>query len=315
MLRLVATRTLFAFASLVVVSALIFWCVEGLPGDAASRILGRDATPEGLALLRHKLHLDLPAAQRYGEWLWHALRGDFGVSLAANRPVLDYVWSRAANTSELAGLVLLLYTPLSIVLGIWTAISRGRAVDHIASILVILGMCVPEFVVGIVLIVVFALTLHWFPPLALIDRADSIGSFLRMLFLPALTLTIAMTAYAVRMMRENLIDVLDSGYVQMARLKGLPRWRVLVRHALPSALGPAINVTALNIAWLMGGIVVVETVFSFPGLGRLLIDAIDLKDIPVILAVSLLLTAVYIFCNLVADIAVLLLNPKLRHGV
>jgi peptide/nickel transport system permease protein len=184
----------------------------------------------------------------------------------------------------------------------------------VASVLVILGMCVPEFVVGIALIAIFAMTLHWFPPLALIDRAHSFGSFVRMLFLPAVTLTIAMTAYAVRMMRENLIEVLDSGYVQMARLKGLPRWRVLLWHALPSALGPAINVTALNIAWLMGGIVVVETVFNFPGLGRLLIDAIDLKDIPVILGVSLLLTAVYILCNLLADIAVLLLNPKLRHA-
>lgn len=314
MLRLVATRIAFAVISLAVVSALIFWAVEWLPGDAASRILGRDATPEGLTLLRHKLHLDLSAPQRYLEWLGDAVRGDFGVSLAANRPVLGYVWSRAANTTELAGLVLLFYVPLSIGLGIWTAMSRGRAVDTIASVLVILGMCVPEFVVGIVLIVVFALMLRWFPPLALIDRADSLASLLRMLFLPAVTLTIAMTAYAVRMMRENLIEVLDSGYVQMARLKGLPRWRVLIRHALPSALGPAINVTALNVAWLMGGIIVVETVFSFPGLGRLLIDAIDLKDIPVILAVSLLLTAVYVFCNLVADIAVLLLSPKLRHA-
>jgi peptide/nickel transport system permease protein len=314
MLRLIATRIAFALVALVAVSALIFWCVEWLPGDAASRILGRDATPEVLAVLRHKLHLDVSAPQRYFQWLGGVMRGDLGTSLAANQPVLNYLWSRAANTSELAGFVLVLYTPLSIVLGIWTAMARGRAVDNIASILVILGMCVPEFVVGIALIAIFAMTLHWFPPLALIDRAHSFGSFVSMLFLPAMTLTIAMTAYAVRMMRENLIEVLDSGYVQMARLKGLPRWRVLVFHALPSALGPALNVTALNIAWLMGGIVVVETVFDFPGLGRLLIDAIDLKDIPVILAVSMLLTAVYIFCNLVADIAVLLLNPKLRHA-
>lgn len=312
--RLVATRVVFALVSLIVVSAMIFWCVEWLPGDAASRILGRDATPDGLALLRQKLHLDVPAPRRYLEWLGGAVRGDFGFSLAADRPVLDYVWSRTANTMELAGLVLLLYTPLSIALGLWTAMSRGRAVDNVVSVLVILGMCVPEFVVGIVLIVVFALTLHWFPPLALVDRADSVWSLLRMLFLPAVTLTIAMTAYAVRMMRENLIEVLDSGYVQMARLKGLPRWRVLLRHALPSALGPAINVTALNVAWLMGGIVVVETVFNFPGLGRLLIDAIDLKDVPVVLAVSVLLTSVYILCNLIADVAVLLLNPKLRHA-
>jgi peptide/nickel transport system permease protein len=314
MLRLIATRIAFALLGLVAVSALIFWCVEWLPGDAASRILGHDATPELLAQLRHKLHLDVPAPERYLHWLGGVMRGDFGVSLAADQPVLTYLGPRAENTGELALFVLLLYTPLSIGLGLWTAMSRGRAVDTVASVLVILGMCVPEFVVGIALIAIFAMTLHWFPPLALIDRAHSFGSFVRMLFLPAVTLTIAMTAYAVRMMRENLIEVLDSGYVQMARLKGLPRWRVLLWHALPSALGPAINVTALNIAWLMGGIVVVETVFNFPGLGRLLIDAIDLKDIPVILGVSLLLTAVYILCNLLADIAVLLLNPKLRHA-
>ncbi len=175
-------------------------------------------------------------------------------------------------------------------------------------------MCVPEYVVGILLTMVFALALPWFPPLALIDQVHDLAGLLRVLFLPAVTLTAAMTAYAVRLMRENLIDVLDSGYVQMARLKGLPRWRVLLWHALPNALGPALNVTALNIAWLMGGIVVVETVFNFPGLGRLLVDSISLKDVPVILAASLLLTVVYILCNLAADIASLLLNPKLRAG-
>jgi peptide/nickel transport system permease protein len=312
MARLILSRVALALVSLLAVSVILFWCVEWLPGDTATRILGRDATAASLAVLRQKLHLDLPASARYLRWLVAVLHGDFGTSLVADRPVLDYVWGRAANTLTLAAFVLALYLPLSLGLGLWTAVARGRAADHVVSILVIFGMCVPEFVVGIVLTIIFALMLPWFPPLALIDQAHGFLDLLHILFLPAVTLTAAMTAYAVRLMRESLIDVLDSGYVQMARLKGLPRRRVLLRHALPNALGPALNVTALNIAWLMGGIVVVETVFNFPGLGRLLVDAISLKDIPVILAASLLLTVVYVLCNLLADIASLLLNPKLR---
>lgn len=312
MARLILSRSALALVSLLAVSIIIFWCVEWLPGDTATRILGRDATMESLAVLRQKLHLDLPASVRYLRWLAGVVRGDFGMSLVADRPVLDYVWGRAANTLTLAAFVLALYTPLSVALGLWTAVSRGRTADHVMSILVIIGMCVPEYVVGIVLTMVFALALPWFPPLALIDQVHDFLGLLHVLFLPAVTLTAAMTAYAVRLMRENLIDVLESGYVQMARLKGLPGWRVLLWHALPNALGPALNVTALNIAWLMGGIVVVETVFNFPGLGRLLVDSISLKDIPVILAASLLLTTVYILCNLAADIASMVLNPRLR---
>jgi peptide/nickel transport system permease protein len=313
MLRLVLMRAAFAAFSLLIVSAIIFWCVEWLPGDLASRMLGREATAEQIEVLRHKLHLDQPTTQRYMRWLGDALHGNLGTSLAADRPVFEYVWPRALNTLRLATLALLIYIPLSIALGLWTALSRGGPADNAISIAVIIGMCVPEYVVGIFLIVLLAVGLHWFPPLALVDQAQGWWSLIHMLFLPALTLTIAMTAYAVRMMRDNLIEVLESGYVQMARLKGLPAHRVLLRHALPSALGPAINVTALNVAWLLGGIVVVETVFSFPGLGRLLVDAIELKDTPVVLAVSLLLTSLYILCNLAADIGVLLLNPKLRH--
>lgn len=312
MARLILSRSALALVSLLAVSIIIFWCVEWLPGDTATRILGRDATAESLAVLRQKLQLDLPASVRYLHWLAGVLRGDLGMSLVADRPVLDYVWGRAANTLTLAAFVLALYTPLSLVLGLWTAVSRGKLSDHVVSILVIFGMCVPEYVVGILLMIIFALTLPWFPPLALIDQVHDFFGLLHFLFLPAVTLTAAMTAYAVRLMRENLIDVLESGYVQMARLKGLPRWRVLLWHALPNAVGPALNVTALNIAWLMGGIVVVETVFNFPGLGRLLVDSVGLKDVPVILAASLLLTVVYILCNLAADIASMLLNPKLR---
>lgn len=312
MTRMVLTRLGMALLSLLAVSAIIFWCVEFLPGDTAERILGRNATPESLALLREKLHLDLSGGERYLRWLTALLSGDLGTSLVADRPVVDYIASRIANTALLSGFALLLYIPVSIALGVVTAIYRGRFADHAISMIVLIFMCLPEFVIGILLISVFAIKLAWLPPLALIGQAQSFGQLVELIALPTITIVAAMSAYAVRMMRESLIEVLDSSYVLMARLKGLPRWRVLLFHALPNALGPAINITALNIAWMIGGVVVVEAVFEFPGIGRLMVDSISNKDVPVVLAISMVMTAAYIATNLVADILVILLNPKLR---
>lgn len=312
MARMVLTRIGTALVSLLAVSAVIFWCVELLPGDAAERILGRNATPESLALLREKLHLDLSAGERYLRWLTSMLSGDLGTSLVAERPVGDYIASRIAATALLSGFALLVYIPVSIALGAVTAIFHGRLADHAVSAIVLIFMCLPEFVIGILLISVFAIKLAWLPPLALIGQAQSFGQLVELMALPTLTIVAAMSAYAVRMMRESLIEVLDSSYVLMARLKGMPTWRVLLFHALPNALGPAINITALNVAWMIGGVVVVEAVFEFPGIGRLMVDSISHKDVPVILAVSMVMTGAYVATNLVADILVVLLNPKLR---
>lgn len=312
MSRMVLTRIGMALVSLLAVSAIIFWCVELLPGDAAERILGRNATRASLALLRERLHLDLPAAERYGRWLAALLSGDLGTSLVADRPVLGYIASRLANTALLSGFALILYIPVSIALGVITATRRGRPADHAISAIVLVFMCLPEFVIGILLISVFAIKLAWLPPLALLSQAQSFGQLLALITLPTITIVAAMSAYAVRMMRESLIEVLESSYVLMARLKGLPAWRVLLFHALPNALGPAINITALNVAWMIGGVVVVEAVFEFPGIGRLMVDSIGHKDMPVVLAVSMIMTGAYIATNLVADILVILLNPKLR---
>ena len=312
MSRMVLTRIGMAFISLLAVSAIIFWCVELLPGDAAERILGRNATPESLALLREKLNLHLSAGERYLHWLASLLSGDFGTSLVADRPVLDYISGRIANTALLSGLALLVYIPVSITLGVITAIYRGKFADHTISVIVLVFMCLPEFVIGILLISIFAIKLGWLPPLALIGQAKGVGDLLQLIALPTITIVAAMSAYAVRMMRESLIEVLDSSYVLMARLKGLPTWRVLLFHALPNVLGPAINITALNVAWMIGGVVVVEAVFEFPGIGRLMVDSISHKDVPVILAISMVMTGAYIATNLVADILVILLNPKLR---
>lgn len=312
MTKLILTRFLIALVSLLAVSAIIFWCVELLPGDAAERLLGRDATAASLAVMREKLHLNISGDGRYLIWLKSMLSGDFGNSLIADRPVVEYISSRIANTALLAGFTLLFYIPISLSLGVITAVYRNRFADHAISIIILIFMCLPEFVIGIVLISIFAIKLAWLPPLALIGQAQNFFDLLKLIALPALTIVAAMTAYAVRMMRESLIEVLDSNYVLMARMKGMPQWRVLLFHALPNALGPAINITALNVAWMIGGVVVVESVFEFPGIGRLMVDAIGQKDAPVILAISMVMTTTYILINLVAYILVILLNPKLR---
>ncbi|TMI79674.1 MAG: ABC transporter permease [Bacillati bacterium ANGP1] len=312
LIRLVASRIVISLFSLLVVSWAIFWAVEWLPGDTAARVLGREASAESVRVLRARLHLADPPLVRYGHWLEHFVQGDWGESLAADRPVVRYVFPRLRNTLILAGLALGLYLILSLTIGVVTALFHGQVLDTWLSVLTLVGMSMPEFVVGILLVLVFAVAVPLFPPLALMDQVKTFPGLLYTLSLPILTLTAAMTAYAVRMMRDNLIEVLESDYVQMATLKGLPRVRVVLRHALPNALGPALNVTALNIAWLMGGVVVVETVFNFPGLGRLLVDSISFHDVPVIEAIAVVLASVYMLANLVADVLVLVLNPRLR---
>jgi peptide/nickel transport system permease protein len=310
--RLVLARLGLALLTLLAVSLVIFWTVELLPGDPATRILGQGASPERAQVLREQLRLDEPAHERYLLWLGDFVRGDWGDSLVARRPVTDYVLPRLENTLILAGAALALYIPLSLLLGIVTAVFRERRFAAWLSAAVLVGTAVPEFVVGILLLLVFAVLLPWFPPLALIDDAGSVQELLHMLVLPAVTLTAAMTAYAVRMMQGSLVGVLESDYVRMATLKGLSRRRVILRHALPNALGPALRVTVLNIAWLIGGVVLVEVIFTFPGIGQLLIDSIRLLDTPVIEAIALIMAAVYILANLGADIVAAALNPRLR---
>jgi len=311
-LRIVLSRLVLSLVTLLVVSLIVFWAVEWLPGDAATRSLGRFASEERVEIVRRQMRLDDPPALRYWNWLRGFVRGDWGTSLVAGRAVTDYILPRLQNTLILAACSLALYVPLSLILGILTAVFRGSIVDTSLSVLTLAGMAVPEFVVGIILVVLFAVAFPIFPPVALMDRVDSFAELVHTLALPAATLTLAMVAYAVRMMRDSLIQVMESDYVRMAVLKGMPRRRVILRHALPNALGPAINVTALNIAWLIGGVVVVETVFNYPGIGRLLVDAIGYQDMPVIEAIAMILSGVFVLANLWADAVIVALNPRLR---
>ncbi len=313
-LRLFLPRIVLSAITLLVLSLVIFWAVEWLPGDPATRILGRDATPARVAQLRHLMHLDDPPLVRYTRWLTGFAQGDWGNSLVASRAVMDFVVPRLRNTMILAGLALALYVPLSLILGIVTAVYRQRAFATWLLVVALIGTSVPEFVVGILLMLAFAVALPWFPPVAMIDRVRSIPELLHTLTLPTLTLTAAMTAYAVRMMQSSLLSVLESEYVRMATLKGLPRSRVVLRHALPNALGPALRVTALQIAWLIGGVVLVEAVFTYPGIGTLLVESIRVLDTPVIEAIAMILATIYVLANFGADLFSGLLNPRLRSN-
>lgn len=313
--RLIARRLLLAVVSILIVSTIVFWVVALMPGDTAERILGRDATPAALQALRLQLHLDQPAILRYGHWLAGLLQGDLGLSLTANRPVLPYVAERLENTLILAGIALIMHVPLSIGLGLLLAsVRRDGAIDVAISTAVLFGMSIPEFVVAIGLIAIFSTDLNWLPPLALIDQAQSFTDVLVMLAIPAVALNLAITAYVVRQIRGSMIAVMESDYVRMARLRGLSVTRILFVHALPSALGPTINAIALNTAWLVGGIVAIETVANYPGLGRLLVEAISTHDVPMIQGAAMCLSAVYIAVNLAADVMSLILNPRLRYS-
>jgi peptide/nickel transport system permease protein len=311
---MLCTRILLSILTLFIVSIIIFAIMEVLPGDVATRVLGRDATPAALAMLRAKLHLDDPAIVRYFNWLGGILRGDFGNALTSARPITEIVAPRLFNTVFLSIYAFVIYIPLSLVPALIQASRRDRQVDHVISVVNLVLLSVPDFLLGTLLLVAFCVAIPILPAVSLVDGSSTPFQYFRAMTLPAITLAIAMAIAAVRMLRDNLIEVLDSEYVRMAELKGLPTRAVLLRHALPNALVPTLNVTAINLGYLIGGVVIVEKVFSYPGFGRLLVDALQLRDIPLIEVTVLIAAAVYVGANLLADLGAILLNPRLRSG-
>jgi peptide/nickel transport system permease protein len=309
---LIVKRLGTAVVTLLVVSAIVFFFTSVLPGDIAERVLGHESTPQQREIFRERLHLNRPVYDRYGSWIGGVLHGNLGRSLVNDETVSANIGSAARNTLFLSVFAFLLYVPVTLVLATLGAVFRGKPVDSAISVITLVGLSIPDFVLGTLLIFVFAVKLSVVPALSIVNPGDSLFARLDATVLPAVTLMVAMAVYAIRMLRDNLIDVLDSEYVRMATLKGVPRWRVVCRHALPNAVGPALNVTALNLTYLIGGVVVVETVFSYPGLGKMLVDAISVRDVPVVEAIALLAAAVYILANLVADVLALLANPRLR---
>jgi peptide/nickel transport system permease protein len=312
--RLIAQRLALAVGTLLIVSGLVFFFTSVLPGDIAERVLGRESTAQQRAIFREHLHLDQPVWERYGSWAGGVVQGDLGRSLVNDETVSSTIGGSAKNTLYLGVFAFLLYIPVTIVLATVAALFRGRLPDALISVVTLVGLSLPEFVLGTLLIFTFAVQLSLAPALSIVNPGDGFVAHLHTTVLPAVTLMVAMSVYAIRMLRDNLIDVLDSEYVRMAMLKGVPRWRVVLRHALPNAIGPALNVTALNLTYLIGGVVVVEEVFSYPGLGKLLVDSISIRDVPVVEAVALIASAVYILANLVADILAILANPRLRSS-
>lgn len=311
-LRLGLSRLLMALATLLLVSAIIFFAVEVLPGDIPRRILGREATPEALAMMRVKLNLDAPAIARYAQWLGNILQGNFGHSLLTRNTVIDILRPRLFNTLMLSLVAFALYVPLSIVPALIQAVRRDGRVDQAISIVTVLILSTPDFLLATLLLLCFAMLIPVLPPISLVDSGSNFGDYARAIVLPAVTLALLMATYGVRMLRDNLIEVLDSDHIRMAELKGLRRSRIILHHALPNALIPWLNVTALNLAFLVAGVVIVERVYGFPGFGSMLVDALQIRDVPVIEACALISATIYIVGNLLADIGAMILNPRLR---
>jgi len=311
--EMIAKRLGLGILTLWLVSVVIFFSVELLPGDIAEEILGQSATPETLAALRTELGLDRTALVRYFDWLWDFTRGDFGVSLANGRDISEILVFRFSNTLFLAAYAALIAIPFAITLGILVALYRETIFDRIANIVTLSFISFPEFFIAYILILLLSVKLGWFPSLANVSEGTTFLQRLDLLFLPALTLTLVVMAHMMRMTRAAIVNLLAMPYVEMAVLKGVSPIRLLVVHALPNALSPIINVVALNLAFLITGVVLVEVVFVYPGLGQLLVDSVSKRDIPVVQASCLAFAMTYILLNLTADVLSIATNPRLMH--
>jgi peptide/nickel transport system permease protein len=302
--------------TLFLVSIVIFAATQALPGDAARAVLGRDATPESVAALRVQLHLNQPVVSQYTHWLGGLLTGDLGRSLVANEPVTKLIGERIENSAFLMLLAASISIPLAIVLGSAAARRRDSAFDHVSSVILLTLAALPEFVIAIALVVLFGTTVfHVLPAVSLIPPGDHPWDHLQELVLPTTVLVLAVVPYIARIIRASMVEVLESDYVEMARLKGLSERTVLWRHALPNGIAPTIQVIALNIGYLAGGIVVVEAVFDYPGIGSAFVDAVSNRDIPTVQALAILLAAIYVALNVLADIATVLVSPRLRTSL
>ena len=312
MLRFLAVRTSLIALTLVTVSLVIFVITEILPGDAATRRLGQFATEQNLENLRAELGLDRPAAERYLRWIGGALQGDFGASLVQKRPVADIVLHRLWPSVHLAVFAFLVAVPSAVIAGIWAGVRADSRGDRVVSAVAMVGISLPEFVTGLLLMLLFSSTLGLLPSTSSIPRGGTPLTNPQILVLPTLTLTAVLFAYVMRMTRASVIEVMESHYVRTAILKGLPMRRVLYRHVVPNAMLPTISVVAANAGWLLGGLIIVENVFAYPGLGQLLLSSILTRDTPLLQAVTLIVAGTYAVGNLLADISYALLDPRIR---
>ncbi|MEA3290959.1 MAG: ABC transporter permease [Pseudomonadota bacterium] len=312
-LKIILKRLGLGLVTLFVISVIIFGAVELLPGDIAEAVLGQGATEENVAAMREQLGLDRPAPVRYLEWLKGAVVGDFGNSLVSQKPVSEAIGKRLSNTLFLAIYAAVIAVPIAISLGILVALYRNTIFDRVANVLTLTSISSPEFFLGYILILYLSVKGGYFPAIAKISEDMTFAEKLNRTFLPALTMVLVVVAHMMRMTRAAIINLLASPYVEMARLKGVPAWRVIVKHVLPNAWAPIINVVALNLAYLITGVVLVEVVFVYPGIGQLLVDSVTKRDFPVVQACCLIFAATFILLNLAADVGAILTNPRLRH--
>jgi peptide/nickel transport system permease protein len=313
MLRLIVRRLLFIVPTLFLVSLLIFVMEEVVPGDVGRTILGPYAPADRVAALDHQLGTDKPLPERYASWLGGFVTLRWGESPILQQQVFPVTMQRLWNSAQLAALALVIIIPLSIVLGIVAALRRDGILDRIITVTSLSLTVVPEFVSGVVLLVVFAVILKLFPVTAAAPPGSGPLTRIHYLILPAIPLMFVELGYIARMARAGMIEALDTAYVRTATLKGLPRRRVVLNHALRNAMAPTVAVIGTQIGWLVGGLVVVETLFNYPGIGKLMADSATFKDVRVLEATVLVVAAIYMLSNLTADVIVALLNPRVRH--
>ncbi len=311
--KMIATRLALGVLVLLAVSVIIFASVEALPGDIAVEILGQNATPEAVAAIRRDLGLDIPAIPRYLAWISGVVQGDFGNSLANQRPISELMGTRLSNTAFLAAFTAAISVPLALTLGILLALFRDTTGDRVTNASGLAAVSVPEFFLAYVLVYLFSSKLGWLPAISNINPDMTLLERMERTLLPAITLTLVVSAHMMRMTRTAIIDLLEAMYVEQAYLKGLSRRRVILVHALPNALTPIINVVMLNLAYLVVGVVVVEVVFVYPGLGQLMVDSVAARDVPVVQTCCLVFSATFVLLNLLADVLAQLTNPRLLH--
>lgn len=313
MTRLVLGRIGAALVSLLLVSMAVFAITALLPGDVAEELLGQAATPEAVAGLRTALGLDLPAPLRYLNWLGGLLRGDPGRSLVNNVPIARLIGSRLGNSLMLAAATAVVAVPVALTIGITAAMARGSLYDRVVSMLTLSVVSVPEFLVATAAVLVFAVHLRWLSALSAASDITSLGQVLRVFAMPVLSLSCVIVAQMVRLTRAAVIDQLQAPYVEMAVLKGASPVRVVLRHALPNAVGPIVNAVALSLSYLLGGVIIVEIIFNYPGIAKLMVDAVATRDMPLVQACAMIFCAAYLVLVTTADVIAIVANPRLRH--
>ncbi|WCM94891.1 ABC transporter permease [Acidovorax sp. NCPPB 2350] len=312
-LKLLAQRVLLALLSLLAVSAIVFAITAVLPGDAAQEQLGQDATPEALAALRAQMGLDVPAPLRYVRWLGGVARGDLGTSVTTQMPVGELIASRLPNSLLLAAVTAIFSVPIALALGIASAVWRGSWFDRIVSTGAVAVVSVPEFLVATLAVLVFAVQLRWLPALSYVNDIESVGQMLRAFAMPVLSLCCVIVAQMLRMSRAAVIDQLEAPYIEMVRLKGASPLRTVMAHALPNAVGPIANAVALSLSYLLGGVIIIETIFNYPGIAKLMVDGVTQRDMPLVQACAMIFCAGYLILVTLADLCGIVANPRLRH--